>query len=209
METKKQVGFAVADCPQGKRPRRTRIRPCSNVVHNVQHGSEGFSGHTAGAFSHRVRSRSPSSRPESLFSLPISQHRPRVTGVLCGSKALSALLFLHRQDLGCDVGDLEGVIRARRSGGGSGPSPGNEVEEQEDGRTGVATASAAHLTAGRAFLYCPDIHQTRCRAGGSIALSAGDGGLVSRRRFVDTQTAGCCPGGVMRTGYWLLGGEEF
>jgi len=151
-------------------------------------------------FSHRVPSRAPSSRPESLFSLPIPQHRPRVTGVLRMGKALSALLFLHRQVLGCDVGDAEGVTRTRRSGGGSGPSPGNEVEEQEDGRTGAATASAAHLTAGRAFLYCPDIHQTRCRAGGSIALSAGDGGLVSRCGFVDTQTAGCCPGRVMQSG---------
>ena len=85
-------------------------------------------------FSHRVRSRVPSSRPESPFSLPISQHRPRVTGVLRMGKALWAFLFLHRQVLGRDVGDLEGVIRARRSGGGSGPSPDNEVEEQEDGR---------------------------------------------------------------------------
>src|SRR5660398_267721 len=73
-------------------------------------------------------------------------------------------------------------------------------------RAGTATAPAAHLTAGRAFLYCPEIHQTRCHVSGSIALSVGDGGLVSRRRFVDTQTAGCCVGVAMQTGYWLLDG---
>src|SRR5680860_223056 len=63
--------------------------------------------------------------------------------------------------------------------------------------TGAATAPAVYLTAGRAFLYCPDIHQTRCHASGTIALSVGDGGLVYRRGFVDTQTAGCCVGVVM------------
>src|SRR5680860_106135 len=35
--------------------------------------------------------------------------------------------------------------------------------------TGAATAPAVYLTAGRAFLYCPEIHQTRCHASGSIA----------------------------------------
>src|SRR5680860_1121139 len=39
--------------------------------------------------------------------------------------------------------------------------------------TGAATAPAVYLTAGRAFLYCPEIHQTRCHASGSIALSVG------------------------------------
>src|SRR5680860_1175946 len=107
METKKQVGFAVADCPQGKRPRRTGFAPVLMLYIMYNMAQRLSAGIRRERFSHRVRSRAPSSRPESLFSLPISQHRPRVTGVLCGSKALSALLFLHRQDLGCDVGDLE------------------------------------------------------------------------------------------------------
>ena len=46
---------------------------------------------------------------------------------------------------------------------------------------------------------------TRCRANGPVALPAGNAGFVSRRRFVEAQTAGCCVDGVMQTGYWLLG----
>src|SRR5660398_255870 len=56
----------------------------------------------------------------------------------------------------------------------------------------AGTAPAAHLTAGRgAFLYCPDIHQTRCRSIGGKPQEAHDyaGGLAAydRHRAIRTR----------------------